>query len=150
MSENTTRKAVQGSLAVVVAIVVVRLLTLPFPDLIDTTEGRYASVAKLMFDRNDWVTPWIYFQGELKPYQGKPPLHFWLMEICYSIFGVTVWSARLPSALSAVVIGVLLFVVARIRLGTHAALAVLPGGGMCLGRDLDRRSDPLPRKLRSC
>jgi 4-amino-4-deoxy-L-arabinose transferase-like glycosyltransferase len=78
-----------------------------------------------MFDRNDWVTPWIYFQGELKPYQGKPPLHFWLMEICYSIFGVTVWSARLPSALSAVVIGVLLFVVARIRLGTHAALAAV-------------------------
>lgn len=125
MSENTTGTAIKGSVAILAAIVLIRLLSLPFPDLIDTTEGRYASVAKLMFDRNDWVTPWIYFQGELKPYQGKPPLHFWLMEICYTIFGVKEWSARLPSTLSAIAIGILLFIVARVKFGTQAALAAV-------------------------
>ncbi len=123
MSTQSSARTIRGALAVITSIVLLRLCCLPFPDLIDTTEGRYASVAKLMFDRNDWVTPWIYFGGELQPYRGKPPLHFWLMETSYALFGVNPWSARLPSLLSALSVGLLLFVFAVRKLGIQPALA---------------------------
>jgi 4-amino-4-deoxy-L-arabinose transferase-like glycosyltransferase len=125
MTTPSTARAIKGALAVVTTIVLLRLLCLPFPDLIDTTEGRYASVAKLMFDRNDWVTPWIYFGGELRPYQGKPPLHFWLMETSYTLFGVHAWSARFPSLFSALIVGILLFIVTARKCGTPSAWAAI-------------------------
>lgn len=125
MTTPSIERAIKGALAVVTTIVLLRLLCLPFPDLIDTTEGRYASVAKLMFDRDDWVTPWIYFGGELQPYRGKPPLHFWLMEGSYALFGVHEWSARLPSLLSALVVGALLFIFTARTFDRQAAFAAV-------------------------
>ena len=83
-------------------VVTVRLLTLGFPDLVDTTEGRYAGVAQLMLSRGDWVTPWIDFHGEVKPYLGKPPLHFWLEQISFLVLGQNSFAARLPSLLSGI------------------------------------------------
>jgi 4-amino-4-deoxy-L-arabinose transferase-like glycosyltransferase len=125
MSNPSSARAVKGALAVIIAVVLLRLFSLPFPDLIDTSEGRYASVAKLMFDKDDWVTPWIYYQGKLQPYRGKPPLHFWMMELSYSVFGAQAWSARLPSLLSAFLSGVILFFFTRRKLDTRAALAAV-------------------------
>ena len=89
-------------LASLATIVLIRLISLSFPDLVDSTEGRYASIAKLMLDRNDWITPWINFQGVEQPYNGKPPLHFWLMQLSYLAFGFGAFSARLPGVLSAI------------------------------------------------
>ena len=109
------------SLLALATIVLIRLVTLGLPDLLDSTEGRYASIAKLMLDRDDWVTPWINFHGEEKPYLGKPPLHFWLMDISYLTFGLNNFSARLPSFISAVGIGVLLATLSATLFGGAAA-----------------------------
>ncbi len=108
-------------LVVLATIVLLRLFTLPTPDLIDSTEGRYASVAKLMLDRDDWVTPWINFKGDVKPYLGKPPLHFWLMDTAYLLLGQNNFAARIPGVVSAVGIGTSIWLLCASLLSTEAA-----------------------------
>jgi len=112
-----------GLLALIGVMGFLRVLTLSAPDLIDTTEGQYASVAKLMVDRNDWITPWINLRGVLKPYLGEPPLHFWFMELSYLAFGQNEFAARLPGVLSAVGIGLCLWKVVRTLVSIEAAIA---------------------------
>jgi 4-amino-4-deoxy-L-arabinose transferase-like glycosyltransferase len=114
-------------------IILSRLLTLAIPDFIDTTEGRYATVAKLMLDRDDWVTPYINFKGVVEPYLGKPPLHFWLMDISYLVFGQNNFAGRLPSLVSALGIGVSVWLLAATLLSAEAAiLSVFVLASSCL------------------
>jgi len=112
-------------------ILVVRLLTLAFPDLVDTTEGRYAGVAQLMLQKDDWVTPWINLQGVVKPYLGKPPLHFWLEQISFLTFGYNSFAARLPSVVSATGIGAALWLACSTLLGAQAAVISVAVFGSC-------------------
>lgn len=65
--------------------------------LIGADEPRYAQVAREMLARHDWITPTLGGQ----PWLEKPPFYYWQAMVAYSIFGVTDWSARLPSALDA-------------------------------------------------
>jgi 4-amino-4-deoxy-L-arabinose transferase-like glycosyltransferase len=75
--------------------------------LIGADEPRYAQVAREMLARHDWITPTL---GG-KPWLEKPPLFYWQAMLAYSIFGVSDWTARLPSAVDAtlMVIAVYLF-----------------------------------------
>ena len=50
-----------------------------------------------MLVRHDWVTPVLGGQ----PWLEKPPLYYWQTMVAYSVFGVSDWAARLPSALDA-------------------------------------------------
>jgi 4-amino-4-deoxy-L-arabinose transferase-like glycosyltransferase len=65
--------------------------------LIGADEPRYAQVAREMLERRDWITPVL---GR-HPWLEKPPLYYWQAMLAYSIFGVSDWAARLPSALDA-------------------------------------------------
>jgi 4-amino-4-deoxy-L-arabinose transferase-like glycosyltransferase len=65
--------------------------------LIGADEPRYAQVAREMLERGDLVTPTLGGQ----PWLEKPPLYYWQAMLAYRIFGVSDWSARLPSALDA-------------------------------------------------
>ncbi len=65
--------------------------------LIGADEPRYAQVAREMLARHDWITPTL---GG-KPWLEKPPLYYWQAMLAYSIFGVSDWAARLPSAIDA-------------------------------------------------
>jgi len=65
--------------------------------LIGADEPRYAQVAREMLERRDWITPVL---GR-HPWLEKPPLYYWQAMLSYSIFGVSDWAARLPSALDA-------------------------------------------------
>jgi 4-amino-4-deoxy-L-arabinose transferase-like glycosyltransferase len=65
--------------------------------LIGADEPRYAQVAREMLARHDWITPTL---GG-KPWLEKPPLYYWQAILAYSIFGVSDWAARLPSAIDA-------------------------------------------------
>ena len=79
-------------------IVAIRGMTLDVVDLIDPTESRYALVSQEMFFSGDWVTPKLpENSGDMAPYLGKPPLHFWLTAITYKIFGMDEWATRLVS-----------------------------------------------------
>ncbi|HXM90668.1 MAG TPA: phospholipid carrier-dependent glycosyltransferase, partial [Candidatus Dormibacteraeota bacterium] len=60
-------------------------------------EPRYAWIARDMAESGDWVTPRLY--GE--PWFEKPVLYYWSAALCFKLFGVNEASARLPSAVSA-------------------------------------------------
>ena len=75
------------------ALVFVRVGAMFIVPLMDTTEARYAEIARKMVQLNDWVTPWFDYGI---PYWGKPPLSFWLTAISFQVFGISEFSARLP------------------------------------------------------
>jgi 4-amino-4-deoxy-L-arabinose transferase-like glycosyltransferase len=60
-------------------------------------ETRYASVAWEMWQRGDFLVP--YVNGE--PYSHKPPLLFWLIQLGWAVFGVNDWWPRLVAPLCA-------------------------------------------------
>ena len=105
-----------------IVVLLVRLVTLGIPDLVDTTEGRYATVAKLMLERDDWVTPWLIYKGTAEPYLGKPPLHFWMVQISYLIFGFGNASARFPGVVSGAATCLLVGILGRALIGGAAGL----------------------------
>lgn len=65
--------------------------------LIGADEPRYAQVAREMLARHDWITPIL--NG--KPWLEKPVLYYWEAMLSYSVFGVSDWAARVPSAVDA-------------------------------------------------
>jgi 4-amino-4-deoxy-L-arabinose transferase-like glycosyltransferase len=75
--------------------------------LVGADEPRYAQVAREMLQRHDWVTPFLYGH----PWLEKPVLYYWQAMVCYKVFGVSDWVARLPSAIdaTAMVVAVYLF-----------------------------------------
>jgi 4-amino-4-deoxy-L-arabinose transferase-like glycosyltransferase len=60
-------------------------------------EPRYAWIARDMAETGDWVTPRLYG----KPWFEKPPLFYWGAALSFKFLGVSESSARLPSAISA-------------------------------------------------
>lgn len=59
--------------------------------LMDTTEARYADIARRMVELNDWITPW--FDHE-QAFWGKPILSFWLTVVGFKVFGFNEFGAR--------------------------------------------------------
>ena len=82
-------------------VVLLRLATMGMYPLTDTTEARYAEVARKMAELGDWVTPW-YEYGV--PFWAKPPLSNWVTAASIQLFGVNEFAARLPHFLLAVAI----------------------------------------------
>jgi 4-amino-4-deoxy-L-arabinose transferase-like glycosyltransferase len=88
---------------------------------------RYAGIAREMIRSGDWVVP--HCRGEV--YIDKPPLLFWLIAIPSWFYGsVTPLIARLPSALSAWIGVVILFLWGRRIYGT--VQSGLISGGLAL------------------
>lgn len=73
------------------------LLFLGNVPLLDPDEPVYGETAKEMLATGDWLSPRIY--GEF--WYDKPPLFYWLEAAFFSVFGISTFSARLPSALIA-------------------------------------------------
>jgi 4-amino-4-deoxy-L-arabinose transferase-like glycosyltransferase len=82
---------------------------LAFFGLIGADEPRYAQVAREMLARHDWITPTL---GG-KPWLEKPPLYYWQAMLAFSIFGVSDWAARLPSAVDATLMVVVTYLFLR-------------------------------------
>jgi 4-amino-4-deoxy-L-arabinose transferase-like glycosyltransferase len=66
------------------------IVAIYFRPLFPIDETRYVSVAWEMWQRNDFLVPFL--NGE--PYHHKPPLYFWLIHLSWSVFGVNDVSAR--------------------------------------------------------
>src|SRR4051812_454291 len=60
-------------------------------------EPRYAWIARDMAETGDWITPRLYGS----PWFEKPPLYYWGAAISFKLFGVSETTARLPSAIAA-------------------------------------------------
>lgn len=108
-------------LLALVAVVLMRLLTLGLYPLTDTTEARYAEVARKMVELGDWITPW-YDYGV--PFWAKPPLSTWLTAASFKVFGLNEFAARLPHFVLAVATGWLVWDWLRQRDRRQALLGV--------------------------
>ena len=98
----------------------------------DDVDSTQAQIARTMLDSGDWITPRI----DGIAYLEKPPLKYWLIAISYIIFGVHDWAARIPIALSAVL---LCWVTAQFgtwafgaRVGMYAGLCLATCAGLFL------------------
>jgi 4-amino-4-deoxy-L-arabinose transferase-like glycosyltransferase len=85
--------------------------------LFEPDEGRYAEIPREMLQRGEWIVP--YLQAE--PYLDKPPLLYWLVMLCYQVFGVHDWAARLVPALAVHGAVLVTYLIGRRSLGERAA-----------------------------
>ncbi len=86
--------------------------------LIESDEGRNAEIAREILLLRDWVTPHYDFIARLD----KPILFFDWVALSYKVFGISEWSARLPSALTAFGCLSLTYFFSRSLFGRLAAL----------------------------
>jgi 4-amino-4-deoxy-L-arabinose transferase-like glycosyltransferase len=123
----------QTSLLLFVSLIIFFLVsTISPPALMDDVDSVTANIARTMVETGDWVTPRLngiaYFE--------KPALRFWIVAVSYLIFGIHDWAARIPIALSAML---LCWLVSRIgrwafddRVGTLAGLVLGTSVGLFL------------------
>src|SRR6201988_2692442 len=79
------------------------------PALFNPDEGRNAEKAREILLLHDWITPHENFAVVLD----KPIFYYWLGAPSYRAFGISEWSARLPSALAGLGCIALVFFFAR-------------------------------------
>ncbi len=104
------------------ALVVGRLVLMAGWPLMDTTEARYADIARRMVAQNDWVTPWFDTQV---PFWGKPPLSFWMTVVSFRLFGLGELQARLPHFLCMLGVVALAAQLAAERSARQAAIVIV-------------------------
>lgn len=66
----------------------------------DDVDGVQAQIARNMLQSGDWVTARL----DGVAYLEKSPLKYWMIAVSYKVFGVHDWAARIPIALSAVLL----------------------------------------------
>lgn len=95
------------------------LLTATIP-LLDKTEARYAEIARIMQETNQWIVPQIDYGI---PFWAKPPLSTWLSAGSFVIFGVNEFASRFPSF----ILSILLLIIAGKMAKKSGASFYLPG-----------------------
>jgi 4-amino-4-deoxy-L-arabinose transferase-like glycosyltransferase len=86
-------------------------------------EPRYAEIARVMFNKGEWIVPTV--NGNL--YTDKPIFYFWIVLIASKIFGgVSEWTVRLPAAIGGVGFVVTTYFIGRdffgARVGFYSAV----------------------------
>src|SRR5579871_3282950 len=110
----------QVVVVVVAALVFLGCMVSP-PSLMDDVDAVQAQIAHNMLQSGDWVTARL----DGVAYLEKSPLKYWMIAVCFLIFGVHDWAARIPIALGTVM---LCWVTAR-----FGAWAFGRRAGMCAG-----------------
>ena len=87
-------------------------------DLLSLNEGRRALAIQEMVSSGNWLLP--HLNGEL--YLTKPPLLYWFSSSLGFIWGVNEWTLRLPSALAAIAVLIMVYRYALQQSGKWAAL----------------------------
>ncbi|HWB86053.1 MAG TPA: glycosyltransferase family 39 protein [Bryobacteraceae bacterium] len=110
----------QVIVALVAAVIFFGCIFSP-PSLMDDVDAVQAQIAQNMLQSGDWVTARL----DGVKYLEKSPMKYWMIAVCFMVFGVHDWAARIPIAISTVL---LCWVVAR-----FAAWAFGRRAGMCAG-----------------
>jgi 4-amino-4-deoxy-L-arabinose transferase-like glycosyltransferase len=97
--------------------------------LVGPDEPRYVWIAREMLESGDWVTPRLYG----KPWFEKPPLYYWVAAIRFQTFGVSEFTARMPSGQTAVLATLALTLAAWRFYGAATARIVLLMFPTCVG-----------------
>lgn len=109
---------------IVLAAAVVFFTNLGVTALWDLDEPLYASCAREMLQRDDWVVP--RYNGEI--FFDKPPLMFWTMIGGFELFGVNEFAARFWSAVLGIGTALLTYHLGRLlfnaKVGFWAGLAM--------------------------
>jgi len=103
--------------------------------LIDPDEGRYAEIPREMLERGDLITPTLNYVK----YFEKPPLLYWINAASMKIFGLSEFSARLPSALCGLLTVLATYLIARRLYDRRTALLAAVILGTCAGFVLQSR-----------
>ena len=104
-------------IAVCLFCIVILFSNLGGAALFEPDEGRNAEIAREILLLDDWVTPHYDFIPRLD----KPMLFFGLVAFSFKFFGLSEWSARLPSVVAALGCLSLVYVLARYLAGRWAA-----------------------------
>src|ERR1041385_4215723 len=104
-SGTSSGPAYLGLIVVAVAAIVFLGCIVSPPSLMDDVDAVQAQISRNMLDSGDWVT--AHLDGIA--YLEKSPLKYWLIALSFRAFGVHDWVARLPVALSAVLLCWLVF-----------------------------------------
>ena len=104
------------------ALLAVRLLAVFWLPFADSTEARYAEIARKMLETGDWITPQFDYGV---PFWGKPPLHTWLSALGMKIFGVGPFGARILILATSLGILSLIFNWVRRHSGSDQALVAV-------------------------
>lgn len=103
-------------------LLVCRLIANYFIPLNDTTEARYAEIARKMLETGNWVT----LQHDYGvPFWAKPPLATWLSAASMKLFGVNEFAARFPSLLLSLAVLTLVWTLAKKQCGHVAGLVAV-------------------------
>ncbi|MDP5253157.1 MULTISPECIES: glycosyltransferase family 39 protein [unclassified Vibrio] len=87
-------KLVRSSLWLgLIAVWLIRLLSLSAYPLMDTTEARYGEMARIMVETGNWITPQFDYGV---PFWGKPPLFAWMSALGINTLGVNELAVRFP------------------------------------------------------
>src|SRR5215475_1656647 len=97
LSTPSLLKKIAWVVLIVVTLAVCYFSNLGVIGFVGPDEPRYAWIARDMAESGDWVTPRLYG----KPWFEKPPLLYWGGAVFFKLLGVSEVSARLPSALCA-------------------------------------------------
>lgn len=106
---------------IVLVLLLFRLLLNGSIPLMDKTEARYAEVARLMVETDQWIMPQIDYG---LPFWAKPPLSTWSSALSFKLLGVHEFTARLPYFLMALCLALMAGKYAR-RIGESFWLPVL-------------------------
>lgn len=107
-----------------VAAFLLFFLNLGAPSLWDIDEGNNAEAAREMLESGDWVVPTFNYQLRVD----KPALLYWLQMTGYRLLGRNEFSARLPSALAALLAVLVAYELGRSMFGATEGLL----GGLVL------------------
>src|SRR5579872_1453274 len=117
---------------VLIAILIFGLAVMSPPSLMDDVDAVQAQIGRNMLQSGDWVTARL----DGVAYLEKSPLKYWMIAVALKIFGIHDWAARIPLALSTVL---LCWVTARFgvwafgrRAGPYAGIALATCVGLFL------------------
>src|SRR4051794_15286875 len=99
------------------------------PRLMDDVDAVQAQIARNMLASGDYVTARL--NGI--PYLEKAPLIYWMMAASYRVFGVHDWAARLPLALSVILLCWVIYRFARWAFDPWAAMYSGVALATCVG-----------------
>src|SRR5450432_1883501 len=121
----------QLTVVIVAAVIFLGCIVSP-PSLMDDVDAVQAQIARNMLQSGDWVTARL----DGVAYLEKSPLKYWMIAVSFLIFGVHDWAARIPIALSTVL---LCWVTARfgawafgLRSGMYSGIVLATSVGLFL------------------
>ncbi len=122
-AERSERRLLQLAIVWLVALRLWMMAAYPF---IDTTEARYAELARVTAEGGFWLMPHM---TPAEPFLAKPPLSTWLAAGSAELFGLHEFTLRAPSLLMAMITMWLVWCVAGVmdigRTGRWFAAATL-------------------------